>query len=149
MAGIPRSARYGIAVGAGIPITLCLLGLSCFLCGRIRSHIMSRRHEIPEFNSALDQQPSIILGLDEPTIDSLPKIILGESKRLPNPDDNMCSICLCDYSAKEILKSLPKCQHCFHANCIDEWLKLNAACPICRNTPERMIDFDVCTTQSF
>ncbi|MCH90313.1 RING-h2 finger protein ATL21A-like, partial [Trifolium medium] len=40
-----------------------------------------------------------------------------------------------DYMPKETVKTMPECEHCFHAQCIDEWLPLNASCPICRTSP--------------
>ncbi|KAF5442267.1 hypothetical protein F2P56_034946 [Juglans regia] len=94
-----------------------------------------RRDPIPELNPSVAPQSTLVLGLDGPTIESYPKIVLGESRRLPKPDDHTCPICLSEYRPKETLKPIPKCQHCFHAACIDEWLKLNATCPICRNPP--------------
>jgi hypothetical protein len=63
--------------------------------------------------------------------------------RLPKPNDNTCPICLSEYQPKETLKTIPECQHCFHAECIDEWLSLNATCPICRNSPERLQLVDI------
>ncbi|KAL2516704.1 RING/U-box superfamily protein [Abeliophyllum distichum] len=96
--GLPRSVKYGIIIGIGIP------GLS--------------------------------LVLDGPTIASYPKMVLGESRRLPKPSDDItCPICLADYQPKETLKTIPECNHYFHATCIDEWLVLNATCPICRTSP--------------
>ncbi|KAJ3273712.1 hypothetical protein HDV01_003991 [Terramyces sp. JEL0728] len=41
-----------------------------------------------------------------------------------------CSICLCEYEQDEILRQLP-CTHHFHKQCLDEWLRLNAKCPLC------------------
>ncbi|XP_031278815.1 putative RING-H2 finger protein ATL69 [Pistacia vera] len=78
----------------------------------------------------------ILTGLDEPTIESYPKTLLGESGRLPKPNDNTCPICLSEYQPKESLRTIPECEHYFHADCIDEWLKMNATCPLCRNSPE-------------
>ncbi|OMP12171.1 Zinc finger, RING-type [Corchorus olitorius] len=135
--GIPRSARYAITVGAGVPIILCILGVLCFVCGKVKSYAV-RPHDIPEFNPTVAPQPTIVGGLDGPTIESYPKIVIGESRRLPKPDDNTCPICLCEYLPKDTLKTIPQCQHCFHSDCIDEWLRLNATCPICRNSPERV-----------
>ncbi|MFS7913766.1 putative transcription factor C2H2 family [Helianthus anomalus] len=60
--------------------------------------------------------------------------MLGESCRLPN-DDSACAICLSDYKTIELLRTIPECNHHFHVDCIDEWLKLNVSCPVCRNTP--------------
>ncbi|KAA8533625.1 hypothetical protein F0562_030941 [Nyssa sinensis] len=134
--GIPRSARYAITVGAGVPAFLCVVGLLCFVCGRVKSY-GRRRNPMAEFSSTVTPQPTIAAGLDGSTIESYPKIVLGESRHLPKPNDTTCPICLSEYQPKETLRSLPECQHCFHADCIDEWLRLNAACPVCRNSAER------------
>ena len=138
--GVPRKALYAITVAAGIPGVLILLGLLCFICGRVKK--CARRSTLgglPEMNSTVNPETRVIIaGLDGPTIESYPRIILGESRRLPKPDDNTCSICLCEYKPKETLKTIPECKHCFHSDCIDEWLLLNATCPVCRCSPERL-----------
>ncbi|XP_021682263.2 putative RING-H2 finger protein ATL21B [Hevea brasiliensis] len=137
--GIPRSARYMMIIGAGVPLALCVLGIVCYLCSRIRHYAAGRRsHPFLEFSFMVNPQPTLINagGLDGPTMESYPKIVLGESRRLPKPGDNTCSICLSEYNPKETLKSIPECHHCFHADCIDEWLRLKASCPIRRNSPE-------------
>ncbi|XP_010442867.1 PREDICTED: putative RING-H2 finger protein ATL21A [Camelina sativa] len=142
---IPRRARYAIAIGAGIPGALIVFGLFCFVYSKINECIKGRRL-VPSpppdiINSAQTahylHSRVIITGLDEPTIESYPKIVLGESKRLPKIDDSTCAICLSEYEPKETLRTIPPCQHCFHADCIDEWLKLNGTCPVCRNSPEQ------------
>ncbi|XP_071741599.1 putative RING-H2 finger protein ATL21A [Rutidosis leptorrhynchoides] len=85
--------------------------------------------------TAANTHDGIIIGLDQMTIESYTKVILGESKRLPGLEDAACSICLSEYDVKEIVKCIPECRHCFHADCIDEWLKMKGTCPVCRNTP--------------
>ncbi|XP_076436259.1 uncharacterized protein LOC143275854 [Babylonia areolata] len=42
-----------------------------------------------------------------------------------------CQICLVEFENGDCLRSIP-CKHDFHKDCIDEWLKRNATCPICR-----------------
>lgn len=74
-------------------------------------------------------------GLDEETINSFPSMIIGESGRMIKQHDNTCSICLSEYNPKEKLKILPLCLHRFHSDCIDQWLRCNGACPICRILP--------------
>ncbi|KAI6697812.1 hypothetical protein NL676_017931 [Syzygium grande] len=133
--GIPRAARYAIIVGVGLPAILFLLGLLCFLCGRVKSYARGSRPVFGEFATAVAPHSAHIPGLDVVVIESYPKIVLGESKRLPKPDDSTCPICLSDYQPKETLKTIPQCNHCFHVDCIDEWLRLNATCPVCRNSP--------------
>ncbi|KAL0331094.1 UNVERIFIED_CONTAM: putative RING-H2 finger protein ATL69 [Sesamum angustifolium] len=139
--GLPRSAKYGIIVGVGIPGLVCIIGLVCYACGMVRAFNIQRR-----LNSGLptvvsDQRPTIrsASGLDRPTIESYPTTVLGESRRLPEPNDGTCPICLSEYQPKETLRSLPECNHYFHANCIDEWLKLNGTCPLCRNSPDSSV----------
>ncbi|KAK4770699.1 hypothetical protein SAY87_031231 [Trapa incisa] len=136
--GLPSAAKVGIVFGVGIPGGLVLMGLSCFICRRIKT---SRRGSSTDATTdvlALTAPRPMLLsmGLDGVTIESYPTTELGESKRLPKPSDNTCSICLCEYQPKETLRSIPECNHYFHMSCIDEWLRLNASCPLCRNSPE-------------
>ncbi|XP_006280571.2 RING-H2 finger protein ATL20 [Capsella rubella] len=143
---IPRRARYAIAIGAGIPGALIAFGLFCFVYSKINECIIKRRRLVPSPPDHINNAQAahylhsgvVVTGLDEPTIESYPKIVLGESKRLPKIDDSTCAICLSEYEPKETLRTIPPCQHCFHADCIDEWLKLNGTCPVCRNSPEQI-----------
>ncbi|CAL5195017.1 unnamed protein product [Lathyrus oleraceus] len=91
----------------------------------------------------ISDEPAITItrmgvGLDESTIESFGKIVLGESRRLPGVEHNdgtcCCPICLSEYNSKDIIRCIPECRHCFHAHCIDEWLRMNTTCPICRNS---------------
>ncbi|XP_050261632.1 putative RING-H2 finger protein ATL21A isoform X2 [Quercus robur] len=131
--GILRSVKYGLTIGIGIPGLLCFIGLTCCLCNRVRLNSQSPNTQLS--TSTVPQQAAFVMGLDGRIIESYPKTFLGESRELPNPNDNTCSICLSEYQPKEILRTIPECNHYFHANCIDEWLKINATCPICRNSP--------------
>ena len=141
--GFSRSARFAITIGVGVLGSMCLLGLLCLLFGKIESYNARRHVEIPEFNPTVVPLPKIMVGLDGLTIESYPKIVLGESWCLPKPNGNTCPICLSEYRPKETLKTIPKCQHCFHIECIDEWLTLNATCPICRNSPQWLPPVDI------
>ncbi|XP_050237585.1 putative RING-H2 finger protein ATL21A [Mercurialis annua] len=82
-------------------------------------------------------EPNIeMVGLDESTIETFEKVVLGDSLRIPaGPNHNTCAICLGEYRSKETLRCIPECNHCFHAECIDEWLKMNNSCPVCRKSP--------------
>ncbi|KAM5572169.1 putative RING-H2 finger protein ATL69 [Rosa sericea] len=41
--------------------------------------------------------PQFMMGLDAATIESYPKTELGGSGKLPEPNDNTCSICMGEY----------------------------------------------------
>ncbi|KAL6493955.1 hypothetical protein OROGR_031864 [Orobanche gracilis] len=79
--------------------------------------------------------PLTTKALDDPTIDSYTKAILGESRRLPGPNGATCPICLVDYHPKDTLICIPQCEHCFHSDRVDERLRLNTMCPVCMNSP--------------
>ncbi|KAI3687443.1 hypothetical protein L1987_81139 [Smallanthus sonchifolius] len=133
--GISMTAKYGLSLGIGLPASVCIIGLVWYAASRVRDYSETHHQSIDFFSIAIvSQPPSTPTGLDGPTIESYPKIMLGESCRLPN-DDSTCAICLSEYKPKESLRTIPKCNHYFHAECIDEWLKLNATCPVCRNSP--------------
>lgn len=67
-------------------------------------------------------------------IDHFPMIVLGESRQLPRLNQDTCAICLGEYEPKDTLRIVPVCNHYFHAQCIDPWLKLNFTCPLCRKS---------------
>jgi hypothetical protein len=51
----------------------------------------------------------------------------------PDEADPQCAICLSSYERGEEVRILPcDARHHFHKGCCDEWLTVNATCPICR-----------------
>jgi hypothetical protein len=57
-----------------------------------------------------------------------------EIKFLELPEDNsLCSICISDYDEGDDLRQL-NCGHHYHVACIDEWLRKNAKCPLCKGS---------------
>ncbi|KAL7167709.1 hypothetical protein ACSBR2_038210 [Camellia fascicularis] len=135
--GMPRTIKYGITIGLGIPGLVCLLGLACYTASKMKTISQRRQHDTDLSIPSITRQPfAITAGLDGATIESYPKIVLGESGRLPKPSDGTCSICLAEYQPKETLRTIPECNHYFHATCIDEWLRMNATCPLCRKSPD-------------
>jgi len=122
----------------GIPGLLCLTGLCCFMCSKFDVYTHGHRArpstEFPNSTTTLPHSSST-MGLNGPEIEKFPKTLIGDSGRLPNWNDNTCPICLSEYEPKETLRTIPACNHYFHAHCIDEWLKMNATCPLCRNSP--------------
>ncbi|KAH9488195.1 hypothetical protein Btru_064810 [Bulinus truncatus] len=53
------------------------------------------------------------------------------AKAMPGSELPQCNICLTDYQHGEEMRNLP-CRHNFHMVCVDQWLKINATCPVCR-----------------
>ena len=46
-------------------------------------------------------------------------------------EEQQCSVCLSEFEEGDALKTLP-CFHRYHASCIDQWLRQNKVCPVCR-----------------
>lgn len=45
--------------------------------------------------------------------------------------EHRCLVCQCEYEHCEQLRRLP-CKHCFHQDCVDQWLSEKDHCPYCR-----------------
>ncbi|KAL3076192.1 hypothetical protein niasHT_038329 [Heterodera trifolii] len=43
-----------------------------------------------------------------------------------------CAICLNPFEKDQKVRPIPPCQHKFHTDCIDKWVKQHNNCPICR-----------------
>ncbi|KAK9065163.1 hypothetical protein SSX86_016546 [Deinandra increscens subsp. villosa] len=133
--GSSNGAKYGLGLGIGVPTSIGLIGLIYYVASRARDHNETHHQGTDFLSVVIIPQPPSRTGLDRSTIESYQKAIFEESSRLPN-DDSTCAICLSDYKPKESLRTIPECNHYFHVDCIDEWLKLNTTCPVCRNSPE-------------
>jgi len=101
----------------------------------IRVVIVNRQEEVKE-------------GLSEAEIQSIEKWKLSrmsELKMIVTWSDNfessdefqsVCSICIENIKINDWYKQLPKCEHYFHADCIDKWLRVRDSCPLCRQIVE-------------
>ena len=58
-------------------------------------------------------------------------IKIKEYKFVEESSSEICSICLDNYKKDDILNEL-KCGHKYHKTCIDDWIKNNNNCPLCR-----------------
>lgn len=66
-------------------------------------------------------------------INNLPTCI-HDGTPLPG-EQTTCPVCLCAFEEGESLKSLP-CVHFYHKDCIDSWLLVGHACPVCKSLVE-------------
>ncbi len=48
----------------------------------------------------------------------------------PDAEDGKCVVCLGEYEEGDQLRYL-RCNHHFHIECVDEWLKRQGSCPLC------------------
>eukprot|EP00536_Pseudo-nitzschia_multiseries_P006278 jgi/Psemu1/296196/fgenesh1_pm.130_\ len=73
-------------------------------------------------------------------IDALPTVVYNKEKFINKKDTNDCDIkclvCQEEYWEGDQLRNLP-CGHCFHKECVDQWLLSKDFCPYCRTTLEK------------
>eukprot|EP00828_Plagiopyla_frontata_P010119 TRINITY_DN15303_c0_g1_i1.p4 TRINITY_DN15303_c0_g1~~TRINITY_DN15303_c0_g1_i1.p4 ORF type:complete len:108 (+),score=17.60 TRINITY_DN15303_c0_g1_i1:498-821(+) len=67
-------------------------------------------------------------GLTEEEIDKIPTVEYSPNEQF---DQDICAVCQCQWEQGDLLKTL-HCNHNYHAQCIDEWLKKNKNCPVCK-----------------
>ncbi|KAJ0021154.1 hypothetical protein Pint_32507 [Pistacia integerrima] len=77
--------------------------------------------------ATLSSSPS--KGLEPSTIASIPLFVYTSNESKQGLE---CVICLSGFEDNDVGRSLPKCSHCFHVECIDMWLHSHSSCPICR-----------------
>jgi hypothetical protein len=78
-------------------------------------------------------------GLTQQVIGSLPTetVVMENKNHEEQKDDNddnntSCCICLEEYCDGDVVRKLPACPHGFHRDCIDQWLRQVASCPVCK-----------------
>jgi len=105
--------------------------------------MVQRRNPDESFSVTIPGQEEVRLGLNEEEIHSIAKYKLNRYEELnmivtwsdsDGTDDfqTVCSVCIENIKINEWYKQLPKCEHYFHADCIDKWLRLRNSCPVCR-----------------
>lgn len=67
-------------------------------------------------------------GLSQEQLDNLEH---GVYERVLTEEEPVCGICLGNYTDGVEVRTLG-CQHMYHKDCCDTWLKINSTCPMCR-----------------
>ncbi|XP_028789386.1 RING-H2 finger protein ATL68-like [Neltuma alba] len=89
--------------------------------------------ENPVHNGAAGITPNRVLEV-EAVISSYPSFLYCHAKA-DERNNTTCPICMCEYLESEMIRMMPKCGHYFHLICLDEWLRINWSCPVCRDSP--------------
>ncbi|KAG4997518.1 hypothetical protein AAZX31_10G147300 [Glycine max] len=72
-------------------------------------------------------------GLEQAVIDTFPTLEYSAVKIHKLGKGTLeCAVCLNEFEDTETLRLIPKCDHVFHPECIDEWLASHTTCPVCR-----------------
>ncbi|KAK9069468.1 hypothetical protein SSX86_011372 [Deinandra increscens subsp. villosa] len=72
-------------------------------------------------------------GLDSEVLETFPTFAYSTVKGLKIGKGALeCAVCLNEFEDEETIRLIPKCDHVFHAECIDAWLEHHVTCPVCR-----------------
>nr|GEV40571.1 E3 ubiquitin-protein ligase ATL6-like [Tanacetum cinerariifolium] len=73
-------------------------------------------------------------GLDSEVLETFPTFAYSEVKDKKIGKGALeCAVCLNEFEDEETIRLIPKCDHVFHAECIDAWLENHVTCPVCRS----------------
>ncbi|CAN8304442.1 unnamed protein product [Cochlearia groenlandica] len=76
--------------------------------------------------------PPATRGLDASVIETFPTFIHSTKRTDGKEQASECPVCLGEFKDDETLRSVPKCCHVFHPDCIEVWLSFKTTCPLCR-----------------
>lgn len=79
-------------------------------------------------------------GLEETVLKSLPVFVYSGKT---HQDPMECAVCLSEFEENETGRTLPKCNHSFHIECIDMWFHSHSTCPLCRSPVEPVTEKSV------
>ncbi|KAH7292659.1 hypothetical protein KP509_29G079900 [Ceratopteris richardii] len=141
-------------------VILVVLFLSFFSMAAFS--MFARRHRGAPNGSAAGVAPeassTLTQGVDRIVIDELPVVVFHSSKdvNVRGVDESVtqdakhgavsvlpahewrhradCVVCLTDFQEAESIRMLPRCEHCFHQQCIELWLSAHSTCPLCRRS---------------
>ncbi|KAI3761795.1 hypothetical protein L1987_52217 [Smallanthus sonchifolius] len=73
-------------------------------------------------------------GIDAEVLETFPTFAYSTVKGLKIGKGALeCAVCLNEFEDEETIRLIPKCDHVFHAECIDAWLESHVTCPVCRS----------------
>ncbi|XP_074299816.1 E3 ubiquitin-protein ligase ATL31-like [Silene latifolia] len=134
-----RASREGpIGVSPSMAVLIVVLILGLFIISVYVQHCVgSSSWSTSLINTAtrgIHASNKTIHGLDQSVLDTFPVFPYSAVKELKIGKGALeCAVCLCEFEDDEMLRFLPKCDHVYHAECIDTWLAGHTTCPVCRD----------------
>ncbi|XP_062228324.1 RING-H2 finger protein ATL3-like [Phragmites australis] len=80
----------------------------------------------------VDASPIPHRGLPASVLRALPVTVYGGGSPSGGKEALECAVCLSEVADGEKVRTLPKCGHGFHVECIDMWFHSHDTCPLCR-----------------
>lgn len=139
----PNLNRFNPSLAAIIVILVAALFVMAVFSIYVRHCADAPSNSVRPLTSARSRR--VARGLDPAVIQTFPTLEYSEVKiHKIGKEDLECAVCLCEFEDTETLRLIPKCDHVFHPECIDEWLSSHTTCPVCRANlvPTESMDSD-------
>eukprot|EP00928_Gymnodinium_smaydae_P093275 TRINITY_DN77360_c0_g1_i1.p1 TRINITY_DN77360_c0_g1~~TRINITY_DN77360_c0_g1_i1.p1 ORF type:complete len:353 (+),score=61.12 TRINITY_DN77360_c0_g1_i1:65-1123(+) len=115
---------------------LMLLSLATAIFYKVHATNAAVDRGAPRAVRASLEPPTIALSTMEAEVPGFLPTVIG-ARQATNEDaeggrtNDACAVCLADFDVGDRIRTLP-CQHAFHKDCIDAWLRSRIVCPVCR-----------------
>jgi E3 ubiquitin-protein ligase ATL10/75/76/77/78 len=107
---------------------ICALGLNSIVRCALRCSTTSRT-----LSGGAEQQPAAAqAGARRKALRAMGTLVYSPEQQAAAGGAPVCAICLADLQPGDRVRVLPKCEHGFHARCVDRWLVARSTCPTCR-----------------
>ncbi|KAI4301829.1 hypothetical protein L6164_035069 [Bauhinia variegata] len=129
--------QYYNQFSPSMAIIVVILVAALFLMGffsiYIRNCSESQSNSVRALAGTAARSRRVARGLDPAVIETFPTLEYSVVKIHKIGKGALeCAVCLCEFEDTETLRLIPKCDHVFHPECIDEWLASHTTCPVCR-----------------
>ncbi|XP_027365908.1 E3 ubiquitin-protein ligase ATL6 [Abrus precatorius] len=125
--------RFSPSMAIIIVILIAALFLMGFFSIYIRHCADSPSSSIRNLAGVAGRSRRAARGLDPAVIETFPTLEYSVVKIHKIGKGTLeCAVCLNEFEETETLRLIPKCDHVFHPECIDEWLSSHTTCPVCR-----------------
>jgi hypothetical protein len=108
--------------------------------------VAAMNQAINSFTEDIILETVLQTSLNDTTLSRSDRVINFNSQRYDTILDELkkckdCSICLVDFEDEDMV-SIPRCNHVFHTNCIEESSRYKNSCPNCRTTFEEDVEIN-------
>lgn len=132
----PTNPNFNQEFNPSFAIIIVILVAALFLMGFFSIYIRRCSDSPNSSNLVLpitNGRRAVARGLDPSVIETFPILEYSEVKIHKIGKEVLeCAVCLMEFEDTETLRLIPKCDHVFHPECIDEWLSSHTTCPVCR-----------------
>ena len=108
-----------------------LMLMGCFVCSIMICHLKGTNNN-NRITPAGPPRPDSEEQITEKDYDTFFPVFHNDQLSHKKFTDNLCSICIDYLTNGEDLREILICGHCFHSDCLVQWITSQKNCPNCR-----------------